>query len=69
MKRSFMRSRNDAKLCLAAGPYSRRPLNSARQMATVRSYVQISIFSARSAFVSMNCRRGSTWSPIKVLNN
>ena len=27
MKRSFMRSRNDAKLCLAAGPYLRRPLN------------------------------------------
>ena len=27
MKRSFMRSRNDAKLCLVAGPYSRRPLN------------------------------------------
>ena len=25
MKRSFMRSRNDAKLCLAAGPYLRRP--------------------------------------------
>ncbi len=29
MKRSFMRSRNDAKLCLAAGPYSQRPLNPA----------------------------------------
>ncbi len=27
MKRSFMRSRNDAKLCLAAGPYLRRPLH------------------------------------------
>ena len=26
MKRSFMRSRNDAKLCLAAGSYLRRPL-------------------------------------------
>ena len=69
MKRSFMRSRNGAKLCMATGPYSRRPLNSARQMATVRSYVQISRFSARNALVSINCRRGSTWSPIKVLNN
>ena len=27
MKRSFMRSRNAAKLCLAAGTYLRRPLN------------------------------------------
>ncbi len=27
MKRSLMRSRNDAKLRLAAGPYLRRPLN------------------------------------------
>ncbi len=38
MKRSFMRSRNDTKLCLAAGPYLRRPPHTARQMVTDRSH-------------------------------
>ena len=37
MKRSFMRSRNDAKLCLAAGPYLRRPLYPVQQTAMDRS--------------------------------
>ena len=38
MKRSFMRSLNAAKLCLAAGPYSQRSLNPTHQTATDRSH-------------------------------
>jgi len=38
MKRSFMRSRNDAKLRLSAGPYSRRPLYFPIAAAAVRGH-------------------------------